>query len=76
MADGGASGVERLVAVVRSEGGLGRGTVRTAYALPPQTGASALAFYRGRLIPAFETTCWWRLTKDAIFSASVSTRRI
>ncbi len=43
----------RLSAVDAGRGRSRRGTVRVTYVLPRPTGASAVAFYRGPLIPAF-----------------------
>ena len=53
IADDDPQGSTRLRAVVAGEGRSKRGTVRVTYALPRPTGRSAVAFYRGPLIPAF-----------------------
>jgi glucose/arabinose dehydrogenase len=52
IADSLEEGSERLTAV-STDGKTMRGAVGTTYALPPGTGASALAFYDADLIPAF-----------------------
>lgn len=43
----------RLSAVMK-DAGQSRATIRTSYALPPGTGASSAAFYRGELMPIFK----------------------
>ena len=53
IADIDPQGSTRLSAVVASDGRSRRGTIRATYVLPRPTGASAVAFYRGPLIPAF-----------------------
>jgi glucose/arabinose dehydrogenase len=53
IVDGGARSSARLSAVVAAGDRAKRGSVQASYELPPPVGASALAFYRGRLIPAF-----------------------
>jgi len=53
IADLDRQGATRLSAVVASDGRSRRGTVRATYVLPRPTTASAVAFYRGPLIPAF-----------------------
>jgi glucose/arabinose dehydrogenase len=53
IVDGGAQSSAQLSAVVAAGDRQKRGSVQTSYELPPPVGASALAFYRGRLIPAF-----------------------
>jgi glucose/arabinose dehydrogenase len=52
IADGGPGESARLSDVVSGEGRRRRGTVQAAYELPAPASASAVAFYRGRLIPA------------------------
>jgi glucose/arabinose dehydrogenase len=53
IVDGGAQASARVTAVVAVGGRSKRGAVRVSYELPPPVGASALAFYRGGLIPSF-----------------------
>jgi glucose/arabinose dehydrogenase len=53
IVDGDAQAAAQLSAVVAVGDRSKRGSVRTAYDLPPPVGASALAFYRGGLIPPF-----------------------
>ena len=53
IADGEETGSTRLSAVIKGEGPSRRGVVRATYVLQP-TSASALAFYRGSLIAAFQ----------------------
>jgi glucose/arabinose dehydrogenase len=53
VVDGGARASARLSAAVAVGDRSKRGTVRPSYELPPPVDASALAFYRGGLIPAF-----------------------
>jgi len=54
IADAGTDGSERLTVVVPGVGRGKRGSVDARYALPRPTGASAVAFYRGALIPGFD----------------------
>ena len=53
IADVDLQGSTRLSAVAAGEDRPRRAAVRATQVLPPPTGASALAFYRGALIPAF-----------------------
>jgi glucose/arabinose dehydrogenase len=53
IVDGGAQASARLTAAVAVGSRSKRGTVQPSYELPPPVDASAVAFYRGGLIPAF-----------------------
>jgi glucose/arabinose dehydrogenase len=52
IADGGLNESARLNAVVAEQGRRTRGVTQAPYELPAPAGASAVAFYRGRLVPA------------------------
>ena len=53
IADAGPHDSTRLSAVAAGEGRPRRAAIRATQVLPPPTGASALVFYRGALVPAF-----------------------